>query len=151
MAMKEAGMDSIRFEALAEAYGADRRRWPAAERDAAEVFVSAHAEVARAILAQADVLDDLLFAAPAAVPSEALRRAVLAAAPKARPERPGLLFWLSGAGMATAAVVGVIVGTSAAAALVDSRTEALLAEVLPDQTLDILPLNLSLAPQPEAA
>lgn len=152
MAMREAGMDRARFEMLAEAYGADLRRWPAVERDAAALFASAEPEIARAILAEADDLDHLLFAAPSVVPSTALRQAVLAAAPKARPDPRGLAFWLSGAGFAAAAVAGVIVGTSAASLAVrDARTEAVLAEVLPGETMEILPLNLSRAAQPEAA
>jgi hypothetical protein len=145
-------MDRARFEALAEAYGADRRRWPSAERATAEAFAVAEPEVARAILAEADDLDHLLFAAPSATPSAALRQAVLAGAPRARSARRGLGFWLSGAGMAAAAAAGVIVGTSAASAAVGAaRTEAVLAEILPDEAVEILPLDLSRAPEPETA
>ena len=145
-------MDRARFEAMAQAYGADPRRWPASERDAAQAFASTHAEIARAIVSEAEDLDHLLFAAPAVTPSAALRQAVLASAPKARPARRGFSFWMSGAGLAAAAAAGIIVGTSATSAAVgDMRTDAVLAEVLPDETLEILPLDLSQALPPETA
>ena len=37
---KEIAMDLARFETLADAYGADFRRWPAAERPAAEALLA---------------------------------------------------------------------------------------------------------------
>ena len=54
-------MELDRFRYLLEAYGADFRHWPAAERDAAEQLVATSAEAARDRLA-AEQLDRLLIA-----------------------------------------------------------------------------------------
>lgn len=104
-------MTPERFEAIVEAYGADQRRWPQAEREAARVFVEAHGAVAGPILARADALDDLLFASPRPTPSAALEARVLAAAPKGRvrPWRDRLTL-MFGAGWAAAACAGVAAG-----------------------------------------
>src|SRR5690606_38596004 len=79
-------MDLERFEHLADAYGADLRRWPEAEREAAR--------------------------RPA--PSHALRERVIADAAGAHLGRRGGLLgpfaWMSGAGWAAAACAGVAFG-----------------------------------------
>lgn len=139
-------MDLTRFEALAEAYGADLRRWPAAERDAADALMAAQPQSARAILADAEGLDDLLAASRPPVVSQALREAVLAAAPRPRPRRSALGFWLSGAGFATAAVAGMLVGASALTAITaEDRADQALAEILPDDALEAPPLSVSVS------
>jgi ferric-dicitrate binding protein FerR (iron transport regulator) len=146
---KETAMDMARFEALADAYGGDLRRWPAGERPAAEALLAAEPEAARARLMAADALDDLLAVSARPTPSPALRTAVLAAAP--RPRRRLLQatgFWLSGAGLAVAGAAGLLIGAAASNAFVhDLQAEAVLAEVLPapDETVDILPLSRSSA------
>lgn len=105
-------MDRSRFLALAEAYGADLRRWPDGERTAAEAYQAAEPEAARAVLAQADVLDDLLFASRPPQPSAALRDRVIAAASRS----PRKASWRArlglamGAGWAAAACAGVVAG-----------------------------------------
>lgn len=106
-------MTPERFIALTEAYGADRRRWPEAERTAAEAFAAAHPDVAGPALAAADDLDALLHRSPTPQASAALRDRVIAAA-SAAPEagrrwinRLGLAF---GAGWAAAAAAGVVAG-----------------------------------------
>jgi len=140
-------MDLKRFEALAEAYGADLRRWPAAERDAADALMASQPDGARAVLSAAEALDDWLAASPPPTPSFALRDAVAAAAPKARPQRSAIVWWLSGAGFATAAMAGVIVGASALSAITaDARADAVLAEILPDDAAEALPLSLANPP-----
>ena len=137
-------MDMMRFEALAEAYGADLRRWPTAERIAAEALMAAEPQGARAVLAAAEHLDDWLAASPAPTPSFALRDAIAAAAPKARRQRAAIGYWLSGAGFATAAVAGMLVGASALTAITaQDRADAVLAEILPDETVESLPLTVS--------
>lgn len=137
-------MDLTRFEALAEAYGADLRRWPAAERDAADALMAAEPEPARAILAEAEGVDDLLAASRPPLVSQALRDAVLAGAPRPRPRRSGLGFWLSGAGFATAAVAGMLVGASALTAITaKDRADQALAEILPDDALEAAPFSVS--------
>jgi len=75
-------MDRTRFEELAQAYGADLRRWPAAEQAAAAAYAAANAAAAEAALAEAGALDRALEAArePEA-DSPALAQRILAAAP----------------------------------------------------------------------
>lgn len=137
-------MDLTRFEALAEAYGADLRRWPAAERDAADALMAAQPQAARALLSAAEGLDDLLAASRPPAPSQALRQAILAAAPKPRRARNPLGFWLSGAGFATAAVAGMLVGASALTAITaEDRADQVLAEILPDEAVEAAPLTVS--------
>ena len=102
-------MTPDRFEELLEAKGADLAAWPEAERRAAERLLADSAE-ARAALAQARSLDDLLagaLAPEAAGPD--LRDAILAlpvAHPREAARRPGFGFravWQAGLGMALAA------------------------------------------------
>lgn len=105
-------MTPARFIALTEAYGADRRRWPEAERATADAFAVQHSDMARQVLADADDLDALLFASRPMQPSEALRDRVIAAATV----RPARRTWLNrlglamGAGWAAAACAGVVAG-----------------------------------------
>jgi anti-sigma factor RsiW len=129
-------MDIQRFNALCEAHGGDLRLWPASERDAAAVL-AARDPAAAASLAEAGLLDALLHAAPAAVPSHALRERVLAAAPRPRASAMRRLDWVFkaglGAGLAAAGVAGVLVGSAmtsadgpglAAVAALDASPEA---------------------------
>ena len=61
-------MTRERFEDLAEIYGGDIARWPAAERDAAALLMAAEPEFAKAALAAPADLDAVLDAwAPMAV------------------------------------------------------------------------------------
>jgi hypothetical protein len=108
-----------RFRTLTEAYGADPRRWPAAERDAALALLAQGApEVLRAH-DEAGRLDGLLARHVVAAPGAALTGRIEASAPKAhmnvragrhgRP-RQSRWFWLSGAGLASAGVMGAVAG-----------------------------------------
>lgn len=106
-------MTHERFEILAEAYGGDVARWPAAERDAATLLMAAEPEFARIVLSEAAELDgtlDLWALAPA---SSALREAIVASAPAPR-RRRGLRAWFMragvGAGLAAACAAGLVVG-----------------------------------------
>ena len=107
-------MDDTRFQALAEAWGGDIRRWPEAERASAEAFRATHGDRAAAILTEAQGLDVLLDRAPRAEASAHLRARVIASAEAGlRPRQP--LFtrpagWLSGAGWAAACAAGVLFG-----------------------------------------
>jgi len=102
-------MDGGRFETLAQTYGADLRRWPPDERDAAREVRETHPELWTAALAEADALDVLLdfFVAPAASP--ALQARILARAPRGRAQARAR--WLAGFG------VGAALATSCAAGL----------------------------------
>ncbi|GAA0648965.1 hypothetical protein [Brevundimonas lenta] len=110
-------MTAERFLALIAAYGADARRWPVDERAAAEAFMAAQPEAARAALAEADAVDALLHASATPRVSMALRDRVIASASEAglKARREGRR-WLDrlalalGAGWAVAACAGVIAG-----------------------------------------
>lgn len=110
-------MTSERFLALVAAYGADARRWPEAERAAAQAFAAAEADAARPALAEADAADALLHASRVSHPSMALRDRVIASAAGAglKARREGRL-WLDrlalalGAGWAAAACAGIVAG-----------------------------------------
>ena len=117
-----------RLKALAEAYGADLRRWPASERPFAESLATAD-PAARAVLAEAATLDALLDASPRPAPSAALAARVLAAAPRAREARAhlGRIFWFLGAGWAAAACAGVVAGVGLTTHLTaDEQADAIL-------------------------
>ena len=106
-----------RFEELLEAKGADLATWPEAERSAAERLLAESAE-ARAALAQARALDDLLGETMAPMPAgQDLRQAILALPiehPRQAAARPTLGFraiWQTGLGLALAAgVAGFALG-----------------------------------------
>jgi len=105
-------MTPERFQALADAFGADLRRWPDEERFAAEQFARKDAR-AQAILSETAAFDDLLALSPAPAPSVDLKNRLLALAPTPiLPvwRRGGA--WLSGAGLAAACVLGVLVGAN---------------------------------------
>lgn len=108
-------MNAQRLQDLAEAYGADVRRWPEAERDAARTFMEADRQGAERLLFEARQMDLALDAAPRPMVSHALREQVIALAaaaglkPRARFAFRRLA-WASGAGWAAASVAGVLVG-----------------------------------------
>lgn len=125
-------MKAQRLHALAEAYGADLRRWPASERAFADSLIAADPSL-KAVLDEAAaldaLLDALLDAAPAPAPSAVLTARVLAAAPKARSRRfhlDRLVFYL-GAGWAAAACAGVVAGVGLTSELTaNERADAVL-------------------------
>ncbi|NBB65412.1 hypothetical protein GVN18_39805 [Pseudomonas sp. ODNR1LW] len=104
-------MKAERLQTLAEAYGADLRRWPASERAFAESLLAADPAL-RAVLDEAAALDALLDASPAPTPSADLAARILAAAPKAGARRFHLdrIALYLGAGWAAAACAGVVAG-----------------------------------------
>ncbi|MBC7769031.1 MAG: hypothetical protein H7124_09610 [Phycisphaerales bacterium] len=94
-------MDRDRFEAIVAAYGADSRRWPAGEREAALRFVAGDDD-----LADARALDALLALAPSPPPpSDLLVARVLREAARSRQSNlaPAIA-------LAACMVMGVIVG-----------------------------------------
>lgn len=101
-----------RFEALAETYGGDVSRWPAATREAAALLMAAEPQLTGAILDRAGALDAALDAWHPTPASAGLVERILAVAPRIR--RPRWLLWLSpaalGAGLAAACAAGVVVG-----------------------------------------
>lgn len=123
-------MTEARFLALVAAYGADRRRWPEAERAAAEAFAAAEAARAGPALAEADDIDALLHASRTPQASMALRDRVIAAAATGR--RAGKawvdrLLLVFGAGWAAAACAGVAAGVMLTSHLTaDAQADAVL-------------------------
>lgn len=106
-------MNRERFEQLAQAYGGAIARWPASERDGAALLMAAEPDFARAVLAEADRLDAALDAFALTPASRALREAIVAAAPQARPRRLGIGWLLPaglGAGLAAVLAAGIMVG-----------------------------------------
>ncbi|MBX9460400.1 MAG: hypothetical protein KL785_04110 [Brevundimonas sp.] len=127
-------MTAERFLALVAAYGADRRRWPEAERAAAEAFAAARVDVSGRALAEADAVDALLHRSPTPQVSTALRDRVLAAAASAggRASRTGRM-WIDrlslafGAGWAVATCAGVVAGVMLTGRLTaDAQADAVL-------------------------
>lgn len=127
-------MTPERFDALVAAWGADARRWPEAERAAAEAFAASRPEAAGPALAEADAVDALLHASRSAQPSAALRDRVIAAAAGAglTAKRQGRR-WLDrmalalGAGWAAAACAGVAAGVIMTTHLTaDAQADAIL-------------------------
>lgn len=120
-------MKAERLHELADAYGADLRRWPASERAFAESLLAADPSL-KAVLDEAATLDALLKAAPTPVPSAALTARILAAAPKRKARsRLGRAVWYLGAGWAAAACAGVVAGVGLTTHLsADARADAVL-------------------------
>lgn len=122
-----------RFQELAEAYGADLRRWPATDRTAAEALRLAEPVMVERLLFEAAGTDAVLHASQTPQVSMALRDRVIASATAAglSPRRmqwiAGRLAWLSGAGWAAAACAGVIFGLNLTTHLTaDQQVDAVL-------------------------
>lgn len=112
-------MNCERFAAIVDAYGAESRRWPAAERAAAEALAARDPQAA-ALLAEALALDALLDAPPVPLPaSAASRRAAMPAPLPMRVSRWQEFLALLGGwklalpAMAAALIVGIDVGARA--------------------------------------
>lgn len=97
-------MDRQRFEQIIEAYGADPRRWPVAEREAALRWLEATSDPGQAVaLAEARVLDRVLDGAAAPAISDQLRARV------ATSLRAGSPRWSWVASLAAACLAGISV------------------------------------------
>ena len=108
-------MTPERFQTIVEAYGANARRWPEAERDSALEWASQHREQADVMLASSGELDDWLDADIVKPASTALFDRIVDSAPAARPWQ----FWrrprMRWPGIAVAGVgVGVAGGLAGA-------------------------------------
>lgn len=118
-------MKEERFEALAEAFGGEVSRWPAAERDAAAALMLTRPDWAGGVLALAGELDGQLLAYAAPRSARQLVEQIVAGAPRSR--KVGWAAWLlpagMGTGLAAASVAGFIVGIQRAA-IIDPPTVA---------------------------
>ncbi|AHE53489.1 hypothetical protein [Sphingomonas sanxanigenens] len=110
--MDEHILSAERFATLAEAYGADLRRWPADLRAAAEAHLAVHPQ-SRGVLIDAARLDDLLAAYRVASPGAALIGRVLAHAPQSGSSWSRAKLWWSGLGLAGAGLAGGLAGAAA--------------------------------------
>jgi hypothetical protein len=119
-------MTPERFHAIVDAYGADARHWPDAERAAASAWADAHRSEADALLAQAAQLDAWLASDAAATPDAALVERVVRSAPGRRKSRRWSWlaplagngsrrggWWWSGAAFAGVGVIGGLAGAFA--------------------------------------
>jgi hypothetical protein len=130
----ETQMDMARLAELLDAYGADARRWPKDEREAALALLSDSAE-ARALRDDAAALDTLLDTSSAPAPSPELMAAILAGA-----ARPGWRRWLAefwpvgpawqpASAFAVAVVLGVAIGIGAPDLVLPDAADSAVAEV----------------------
>lgn len=101
-------MDKARFEAITAAYGAEPRRWPAAERAAAEAYAAREG----VDLSGARALDALLDAAPAPAPANDLLAARILAA-RRKPTMRLNPAWALAACMIGGVLIGYGVGARA--------------------------------------
>jgi hypothetical protein len=115
-------MTPERFQAIVEAYGADARRWPAAERESALEWAGRHRQEADALMADSAWLDACLASDLAAPPSDALFARVVAAAPASAgrqdagrhaAKKSRRWVWWSGAAFAGAGLAGGLAGALA--------------------------------------
>lgn len=120
-------MTKEQFQALAEAYGGDIARWPAAAREEASLLAAAEPGFAQAALARESRLDAALDALPRLEAPHALYERIVASAPAQRRRRwPA---WLApvgvGAALAGATAAGLIIGVQlGAASAVDAAASA---------------------------
>lgn len=110
--MTEPMLGAERFAALADAYGADLRRWPAELRAAAEERLAEDPQAGVA-LAEAARLDDLLAAHRVSAPGAALIGRVLAQAPQPAWIWSRTKLWWSGLGLAGVGLAGGLAGAAA--------------------------------------
>jgi hypothetical protein len=113
MAAKE-HIDLDRLSTLLDAYGANRTRWPEAERASAWALIEVD-DKARALYEDARALDGLLSQASTIEPSPELKAEVLAAAGRPRESWIQALWpfgaaWKPASALAAAVLLGIIAG-----------------------------------------
>lgn len=128
-------MSIERLKTLTEAYGADQRHWPEADRKAKQPAIPGDEAEARALLFHAGQTDAVLDASPRPAVSNALRDRVLASAlsagltpRQARRVWERLVVWFA-AGWAAAACAGAVAGVNLTVHLTaDDQTNAVLSQ-----------------------
>ncbi|CAG4911962.1 hypothetical protein [Paraburkholderia gardini] len=106
-------MTPERFHTIVAAYGADPRRWPEQEREAATTWAALHRDEANAVLAASAGIDAWLDSDTIAPPDYALQARVVASAPVRRPVPPRRLMWWSSAAIAGVGLAGGLAGAFA--------------------------------------
>jgi len=124
-------MDLARLREIFDAYGADPRRWPGAERAAAEALIANSPEAA-SLREDAAALDTLMDLSVAPAPSPELMARILANHEPAGwfaalwPFGP---VWQPVSAMAFAAVLGVVIGAAAPDIVIPDLGDSAIAEV----------------------
>jgi len=103
-------MDRQRFDHLLEAYGADFKRWPEAEREVGAAFAAAHPGDVSEALQAAVALDGALDARRVEPGAPELLAARILAAHKR--QRTSGLDWRAVAALAACGVFGIVLGYS---------------------------------------
>jgi hypothetical protein len=103
-------MNKERLKAIVEAYGAEARRWPEAEREAASAFVDAFPEIAAPLLQETRALDAALDADAAPTHVNDVLAARIAGSFKRQRAAPD---WKPFAALAACALFGLIAGFGA--------------------------------------
>jgi hypothetical protein len=110
-------MTPERFAELAEIYGAELRRWPEEQREAAATYRKAYPREAEKALAAARKLDGALDRYAVSGPGARLVTAIVEAAPPLRAASRRMQFWRQGAGFAALGLAGALAGALAIAVL----------------------------------
>ncbi|HEX8445266.1 MAG TPA: hypothetical protein VF649_01515 [Sphingomonas sp.] len=118
--MTRSARDPARFAALADAYGGDPARWPAADRTAAWSVMGE--PWAAAILHDAGRLDDWLDCAAPVTASASLAARILADAPDRHTRLRGRPRWTWGLGFGATGLAGLCAGAAAMAAVLAPAT-----------------------------
>jgi hypothetical protein len=132
-------MTPERFHAIVDAYGADPRRWPAAERASAQAWASRHREEADAVLAESAWLDASLSSDAIAPAGRALYRRIVAGAPLPEARARGFFpsrgrLWWSGAAIAGIGLAGGLAGAFAVSFVVLTGAVPPVSHEAPDLT-----------------
>lgn len=111
-------MSPERFAELIETYGAEPRRWPEAQRNAATTWMEAHPEEAANTLRAARRLDEIMDRYVVPGPGAKLTAAIIEAAPPLRAAAHRMRLWRQGAGLAVLGFAGALAGALAIAVLI---------------------------------
>ncbi|WP_339470786.1 MULTISPECIES: hypothetical protein [unclassified Pseudomonas] len=103
-------MTPERFAYLADAYGADLKRWPLAEQGAAQALLESAHPSARAALEEAGWLDAQLNSYQLALTDPALARQIRQFAPRRRSFWSRYANWLSPVGLVGVSIAGIVTG-----------------------------------------
>lgn len=119
-------MTDARLIALIEAWGADVKAFPEAERDAAAALLAEAPQRFATHLTAAREMDALLCTVPESLPSAALTAALIDSAPRPRPQRrnwfAAIPRWPAAGALASLAI-GLAIGLATAQPVADDAPE----------------------------
>jgi hypothetical protein len=111
-------MTPERFAELVEIYGAESRRWPQGQRQAAIAFTQDHPEDAATILETGGRVDEALDRYVVSGPSATLIRMIMQSAPSVRAAARRTRLWRQGASFGAVGLAGALIGALVIAVLV---------------------------------